>query len=350
MNEWSRSIGLEMSEYVRWLLLFLLVSSSRPSFTYEKIVTIVAFDRLYYFRQALEALAAADGAEDYTVLISIDGFPKNDSFEGFKYSPSRHKHESVIALAHKYQQTVQLSQFPFKAVNIRIASINLGYPENKRQALEWAFDYTDYAIFLEDDIVLSSDGLRWFESHVYARTIFTSPHLAFITCYGYAFPLFQGEKSSSIHILDTALVHELGLLDVYHPHGWHTPWGWSTWRSTWDTLQLKNWSGNAIDLGNILVTKGLHEFTPVVSRCDNIGAHGVNMGQNSHSPVHGKLTFSSHFSTQRLRQCKYQLKHGPFVPIRVGLDEVNYPPNSTIASLLALASKENRDAKRTASC
>jgi hypothetical protein len=342
-------------------------NNNNKTFNYKKVITIVAFDRVRYLSQSLSALAATNGAIDYTILISIDGFDQpahpiqptestepdlsSPPFEGFNYSPSYHRHQSVINLVKQYQETVQLSHFPFQEMKIRLAKTNLGYRENKRQALEWGFDHSDYVIFLEDDIILSSDALQWFESHVTSQRIFTIPNLALVTCFGYSFPATLKENAApERHLLDTALVHELGLLDIYHPHSWHTPWGWSTWRSVWDTLQLKNWSGNAIDLGENIKNQGLHEITPLVPRCDNIGLQGVNMAKDSKSPIHARLTLSSHFPTHRLSRCKYKFNEGPFTPIRMGLNEISYPPNSTIESLLELASPQLREVKKTASC
>jgi hypothetical protein len=137
------------------------------------------------------------------------------------------------------------------------------------------------------------------------------------------------------HLLDLGLVEELGLLDAYHSHNWHTPWGWATWRSVWDRLQLKNWSGNAIHLGRIIREKQMYEFLPLVSRCDNIGSHGVNMMVNlSHSQViHKRLTYSAHYPMSRLSKCKYRFHPGPFPKLRMGLRHIPYPPQTTVLSL-----------------
>jgi glycosyltransferase involved in cell wall biosynthesis len=136
-------------------------SSSRQLFNANKVITIVAFDRIKYFSRVIQALAAADGANEYTILISIDGYD-NTHFSGFKYLPNFEKYTNLIDIAKKYQENVELTGFPFKHVEVRIASENLGYAKNKRQALEWGFEKSDYVIFIEDDIVVAPDGISPF--------------------------------------------------------------------------------------------------------------------------------------------------------------------------------------------
>jgi hypothetical protein len=159
------------------LLPSLYLSTTLPThqlFNANKVITIVAFDRIKYFSRVIQALAAADGANEYTLLISIDGYNKTD-FEGFKYLPNFEKYTNLIEIAKKYQENVELTGFPFKHVEVRIASENLGYAKNKRQALQWGFEKSDYVIFIEDDIVVAPDG--------------TAPFLSFLPLILLFFPL-----------------------------------------------------------------------------------------------------------------------------------------------------------------
>lgn len=311
----------------------------------------MAFDRIKYFSRVIQALAAADGANEYTILISIDGYNKTD-FEGFKYLPNFEKYSNLIEIAKKYQENVELTGFPFKQVEVRIASTNLGYAKNKRQALEWGFEKSDYVIFIEDDIVVAPDALRWFESHYQNGVIHNDERLALVSCYGYAFPQTIRENDLPTHLLDLGLVEELGLLDVYHPHNWHTPWGWATWRSVWDKLQLKNWSGNVIDLGQIIREKKMYEFLPVVGRCDNVGSHGVNMIINLSHPqvIHKKQTYSAHYPMSRLSKCKYRFLPGPFSQLRMGLNHIPYPPKTTILTLRKKIPEDQKKLAKLTTC
>lgn len=314
----------------------------------------------------MESLAAADGAQDYTILIAIDGYNKpnpdaiatastpaatgeNNKFQGFKYLPSYKKYSKLIETAQQYEEISRLTGYPFHKVEIKIANENLGYPKNKLRALTWAFEYSDYIIFVEDDIMFYPDALRWFEAHYKSGLIHNSPEIAFISCFGYSFPSTLKEYDITTHMLDLYLVDELGILDAYHKHNWHTPWGWATWRSVWDNLQLKNWTGNAINLGNLVRERNLYEILPLVARCNNIGSEGVNMGKST-SVVHFRHTHSGHYPISRLNNCRYRYLSGPFSQLRLGISYKEYPENTTFQSIHAKIPQDQLETAKLRSC
>lgn len=283
------------------------------SFNHLKVVTIVAFDRFQYFRQCMEALRRAWGSDEYTVIVNIDGCPVNpEAYDGGGW-------HDVVAYSHQLQILAQAG-VGFKEVIVSIADAPIGLHRNKRRAVEAAFNLSDFVIVLEDDIVLDADALRWFEWHITSGYIFQRPEVALATCFASTFPY---SSDSLVEAHDLLAVHNLGLLDKFKLLKWHTPWGWASWRRTWEAVG-GNWTGRDMDLKDAIVQRNWFETQPMVARCNNVGVVGLHTRGAAGEPVHQRMVTSSSFPNTQL--CQYS--------------ELQQRMNSTVRSLIRMGYKE----------
>jgi hypothetical protein len=263
-----------------------------PDFRFNKVVAIIAFDRFRYFRHVITALLQAWGSEEYSVTIWIDGAPEQeDRFH-------RQGWESIIALSKQLQWLSRNASTGFRDVHVNVSSVNLGVWANKKRGVAGAMALSDFAVVLEDDIVVAPDALRWFEWHVTSGLIFEREDIAVATCWSVSFPLSGG----AVEARDVLSVRQLGLLDKYWVDAWAQPWGWALWRRTWDALGA-DWSGRDFHLGQAVKGAGWHETMPLVARCNNIGSVGHNKKGMLTGHVHQRSITSALFPG--LDACRY---------------------------------------------
>ena len=240
-------------------------------FRYEYVVVIVAFDRYEYFQLALRSLIGAEGSQCYTLVVALDGLP-----EGAR--------EEVVAAHSKiYDLSISIKEKAlFKQVVVDTSSTNLGVWKNKKRGVALAFEFSDFVIILEDDITISSDGLRWFEWHVESGLIFKHKDIATASCWSTSFAASQG---STTWDYDISMARELQLHSRWIKSSWAHQWGWATWRSTWDEFG-EGWTGQDQNLARTIQAKGLYETHPLLARCNNIGSFGVNKRGQHEGHVH----------------------------------------------------------------
>lgn len=110
----------------------------------NKVIAITLYRRPKYTQLLLDSLASAYGIEDYHIIFSCDYSPQyndacmqcKDLAEGFN--------------AGKSKQVIQHTH-------------NLTAPFNVKFAMEEAFKLSDYVVYLEEDVAVAKDALRYFE-------------------------------------------------------------------------------------------------------------------------------------------------------------------------------------------
>lgn len=83
---------------------------------------------------------------------------------------------------------------------------------------------------------------------------------------------------------------------------WATPWGWATWRRTWDALGA-DWTGQDSALGEAVAARGWSETMPLVPRCNNIGSVGAHRAGRAVGHIHQRAVTSAPF--RALHACQY---------------------------------------------
>lgn len=195
-----------------------------PGFRFNRVVAIIAFDRFEYFRQVVDALRQAWGSEEYILTITIDGPPQGaaeaaasaaaadgDTQQQQPGGYSREGHQAILAYAQNLQWLARNGRGRFRDVVVNASDVNLGVWPNKKRAVAGALALSDFAVILEDDIVLERDALRWFEWHVTSGLIFQRPELAVATCWSSSFPY----HATAVEGHDLLVAREMGLLDKY---------------------------------------------------------------------------------------------------------------------------------------
>jgi len=235
--------------------------SKPPDFNYSKVVVIVAYDRSEYFEKCLRALISAQGSAAYTLIASVDGLRSDEPVSTVR------GHAKILELLASVSD-----HGIFVRVLVDVSPTNLGVWKNKKRGISLAFDHSDFVVVLEDDILLSIDGLRWFEWHVHSGLIFTRKEIATASCWSASFALAQGPSTLAF---DVSIIRELQLQHRWILSDWSHHWGWAIWRSTWEAFS-SNWTGQDQNLALAIRASGQYESHPLVARCNNIGAFGTN--------------------------------------------------------------------------
>ena len=264
-------------------------------FKYNKVVTIIAWNRYAYFRQVVTALRRAWGSSEYLLSIFIDGRVQREADDTWDEAGWW----SVVQLSQQLQELAAVGQGGFREVHVNVSKTRIGVWPNKLRAVAYAFTLSDYVVVLEDDILLNPDALRWFEWHVTSGLIFRRPEIGLSTCWSGAFPF----DPTNVEAHDITAVNSLGLLDKFMIQNWATPWGWAMWRRTWDKVG-GNWTGQDSNLGQMIERLHWLETLPLVARCNNIGSFGANRHGATVGHVHERATTSADFST--VGHCEYK--------------------------------------------
>jgi hypothetical protein len=172
----------------------------------------------------LDHLAECEGIEDYKIICCVE--PVNNI---------------IPDLIESHPLNTEL------VVNDRL----LGLWENKHKALSLGFNESDYVIHLEDDILLSQDGLRMFE---------------------FCYPLKDEKRFFTVSAYnnpkDDSHLNEDAKRKVDERAAYH-PWGWAIWLDRWKELK-ENWSGQDTELSNKYRGARLEAY-PILSRIQNVG-------------------------------------------------------------------------------
>ncbi len=122
---------------------------------------------------------------------------------------------------------------------------------NKKEAVRACMKMTDFIIVIEDDVLLSSDALEYFE---WAKKTFNNDEsIKTVTAYNF----LDGEYHD-------ALSHEV------QARQWYNSTAWAIWKSRYETLS--NWTGEDRDLMQQLhIGQNGYEVFPLLSRANNIG-------------------------------------------------------------------------------
>lgn len=230
---------------------------------YSKIAAFVAFDRYDYFKRSFEAFSKADGSEDYDVVVFLDGTGNYTS--SYEYDEEGHRKIRDHVKASEWLSDRGLSKF--KSVKLDESKNNVGVWKNKKRAVSFSMETRDFAIIIEDDIVLSKDAVRWLEFPLASGLVHERPDIATSTCWSTSFPKTSDPKLSAF---DRLSVDVMDMRDAYYENPWSTPWGWSIWKRTWEAVG-EEWTGQDSDLARLVRGRGWKELMPLVSRCDNIG-------------------------------------------------------------------------------
>lgn len=192
-----------------------------------KTISVTTFRRPQYLRQVFEKLNVCTGIKNYTLFIQCEPNPDvKHLVENFNFIPK---------------------------TNIRFNSRLFGCKSNNLSVLEWAFEYTDYNIHVEDDILLAKDALTYFE---YCNKYKEDKEVFTITGYN----------------RDVTKQHYQVVKEK-----WFVPWGWATWKDRFEEIKgIKKihdeytWD----DQINRNIRKDRYLVKPLLARCQNIGAYG----------------------------------------------------------------------------
>lgn len=191
-----------------------------------KTLSISLYNRPNYTNKLLNALDVCFGIEDYKIIITVE--PEN---------------QDVINLAKNFR--------PYQT-EVIVNENRLGCSPNIFKAVNTAFNYSDYNIHFEDDIIPSKDCLTYFEfcnkSFKYDKKVFS------VTGYS------RGTNDEP---------------DIIYKDDWFFPWGWATWKNRWEIIKY-NWPKDQWDVPTtqLLLDNKMYQIKPVVARTQNIGAEG----------------------------------------------------------------------------
>lgn len=251
-----------------------------------KIAAFVAFDRYEYFEKSFKAFSRCFGSENYDVAVFLDGAP--NSTERTFDDIGRKKIRDYVKNS-EWLSSRGLSVF--RSVRLEESDENVGVWKNKKRAVEKSMETHEFAIVIEDDVVMSRDAIRWLEFPLTSGTYENRKDVAIATCWSTSFPKTNDSKLAAF---DRLSVDALDMRYSYYENQWATPWGWSVWRETWKTFG-KEWSGQDLDLSRLFGELGFVELMPLVSRCDNVGIIGNTMRSDDRGTVHARELTSDDF-------------------------------------------------------
>lgn len=207
-------------------------------------IAISAYNRPEYSRRSLAAIIGAKGfsPEKYSIYCSIDCDANGEI------------NPEVYNVYASYKGPLTLEKAPIK----------LGCNYNVKAALELAWeDNPDFVLMIEDDIIISDDGLEYIEWAAERYKQDTSVRT--IGLWGHnnqpSLPLSSNDYGKAMR------------------QNYFTCWGWGTWKDRWEEMLAKWTTGDdSHDTSwDVIVSSHLGErmeILPAISRAYNCGEHG----------------------------------------------------------------------------
>lgn len=215
-------------------------------------LSLCLWRRPTYTRQVLEALSKCDGIQKYQLFVWIDG-PRNAGDEV----------EAVRKLAHSID---------FAPKIILARDFHVGCNLNTFGALYEAFKDHDYVVHVEDDVVLSTDALRWFE---FGRQFAFDKNIWCVGAWRHEHGWLPGNGEQA-----PGENFRYGLQKGF----WI--WGWATWKDRWEEMRAgwtRHYDASSNNSWDTVLTKTVRgnrmSLLPYISRAINIGEHaGTHTG------------------------------------------------------------------------
>ena len=213
----------------------------------KKAILFTVFDRVDYLKESLDSWAKVDEINDYDFHFYVE--------------PSD-KVEDIVNVINDFLNKVEP---PFSyTCNPEV----LGTGGNTWHGFDTLFQQYDFVILAEDDVVVSKDILRYFNS---------------------AERMFRDDNEVAIISANTKW-------DVYAPADVVREQGfnglvWGTWKDYWEKYFRDNWdkdySSDPVHNGwdwhlnlRILPSNGLKNINPLASRSNHIGIDGMHCDSN----------------------------------------------------------------------
>lgn len=213
----------------------------------KKIITLSLYNRPKYTVKVLEALKRCDGIKNYIIIPVVDNQEMTNNQEVMR--------EILLRFAQ--------SGLPIDCP--RFHEDNVGCNANIFTCLNIGFQFTDFLIHVEDDIILAKDALKYFEwadkQYKEDKEVFT-------------IDAYNNEQHETL-----PSAYEIKRSQSFKP------WGWSTWLDRWESIK-DDWQfgfearkgfegGGGWDVCmKKLLRKDRYRVYPRIARCLNIGAIG----------------------------------------------------------------------------
>ncbi len=159
---------------------------------------VIGFNRPDKLKECLIAIVQSGITELY---VSLDA-PRRD----FKLD----KELCRICL-----EVVEEFRYSFSRLNIKVNEINLGCKFGPIAAIDWFFQHEEFGIIIEDDILVTSEFLDYVSSN---RNL---------------------EFEGYWHLNGWSMFSEYYKFDESYSSCFPMVWGWATWRSCWQQLDLR---------------------------------------------------------------------------------------------------------------
>jgi hypothetical protein len=212
----------------------------------DHAIVLTAFDRPGYLRETLDSWAKVDGLKEWPFI--------------FRLEPSQWTGNLEMMIFDFIEET-GISDNAEIIVNNSV----LGVLHHPWVALEELFCDFDFVVRAEDDLVVSTDILRYFE---------------------WASEVFRDDRS--VAIVNAFTAEPGGDPAATRLSTGFNPWIWGTWRYNWRRTISPTWdhaytTGEGGQRGwdwnltlRVLPQNRLQTLSPECSRVKNIGAHGVH--------------------------------------------------------------------------
>jgi len=246
------------------------------------VITISVCDRLEFIKQTIDHLSKSKGVDRYKIIISVDPLASNFATDMHPYQAANlqknlcrstglwvkglrekyHAHNNNTVIRKEvlsYLESIDLNK------EIIINDNKLNCSRAIKASIERGFKVADKVIHLEDDILISCDGLNFFQNMLdkYEST-------DAVAVSGYSKNKLENMSDEDMN-------------KYFCMTGKWFPWGWATWKDKWESIKepwdiynnkkrsyswdkdVKKWMG------------GFSVVSPKVSRTKHIGYYGTHI-------------------------------------------------------------------------
>lgn len=230
---------------------------------FNPAISLTAHNRPDLLVQALDSLAAADGADRWQVYLGVEPTPQT---------------QEILALLPRFS--------PRLRIQARVNDRKLGVRHNPYETVQWVLAQGhDTVLLLEDDLLVDTQALRWCE--LLAQGALQQPeamcaNLLTTTCMSES--IFMPAASEATALADVVLkgrfFSSYGLLFTREQWQRHFVPAWFV-----DNPAMENFHGMpgvGWDLAmtrTLLLDKRLHVLQSLVPRVTHIGTHGTHIDQ-----------------------------------------------------------------------
>lgn len=229
---------------------------------FKTSIVVQIFVKNHILQSLIDKLLCLDNIDNYNVIFWQDSLIGSKFYDNNVYNENHSNCENIIK--------ENLSKF--KSAEFKQNEMNRGTTQTCKISMDYAFTKSDYAILLEDDIIVSKNFLHFFEFFINNNYISIASKNLCIAGESIFFDAQYREVTDEHIKIASNLINDYNLFSYYFPLSFVPSSCFCTSAEIWELIgPIRGLPTGCNKLNDYIKDNGYFTISPVVPVCKDIG-------------------------------------------------------------------------------